>query len=105
MHLVLAEVQAADVAGELLFEPGAELVGVRRTVLLQVSVIVQRGRLSIADFGSTEVDSDHAFIVCVEDELEFVLVCAVGRAYQFDRLFADVGMVLDCDALFCPSTL
>ena len=105
MHLVLAEVQAADVAGELLFEPGAELIGVRRTVLLQIGVIVQRGRLSIANFGSTEVDSDHAFIVCVEDELELVLVCAVGRANQFDRLFADVGMVLDCDTLFCPTTL
>ena len=80
VHLVLTEVQAADVAGELLLEARAEFVGVGGAVFLQVGVVVERGRLRVANLGRTQIHSDHALVVGIEDEVEFVLVCTVSRA-------------------------
>ena len=67
VHLVLTEVQAADVAGELLLEARAKLVGIRSSVLLQVSVVVKRRRLCITNLSRTEIHSDHALVVGVEN--------------------------------------
>ena len=81
VHLVLAEVEATYIARELLLEAWAELVSVGGAVLLQVSVVVERRRLRVANLRRAQVHSDHALVVGVEDQVKLMLVSTVSRAH------------------------
>ena len=51
---------------------------------------------SIPALSGANIDCDDAFVVCIEQELEGILVWIIGRhLLQLDGLFPDVGLVLD----------
>lgn len=58
----------------------------------------------IPDFSRTQVNSDQALVVGVEDELDLVLFAIVRSWRQLDGVRSDAGMVLQGDT-FLHATL
>ena len=63
LHGIVAEIQTADTFWELLSEAGAELVSIRCTVPLMVSIEEKWHGRSITNLSGTDIDRDQTFIV------------------------------------------
>ena len=103
MHLILSQVETAYIFWELLLQARTKFEGIRSTILLQVSVVEERGGSSVSDLCRAQINCNHALVVGIEDKLQLVLVSSICRTYQLDAFLTDVGVVLQRHALFDSS--
>ena len=103
LHGVIAEVQTADTLRELLPEAGAELVSIRCTIPLMVSIEEERYGWGVSNLSGTDIDRDQTLVVWIEHKLKLVLVCSIICRHQLDGFFANTGVIFQSDALFDTS--